>query len=367
MSRIRQKHDLKWKKHFGILLRNIFNAYELDYSAFSEEYSWSTSTIRYWFIGRSLPHRDALSNLKVYFSEHIKNQNPHNMQMAAQIKNIFLQENNTAIYFKLKRLYSDFGEFVGETLTVIYELAKNNSSILNLADENECLSSGNTQAVIFDFDGTLTIGKTNRTTWERLWLSLGYKVQQCQELHMKFDRKEITHAQWCKLTEEKFRERSLHKRVLQEIAEKITLIDGIKETFEELTAKNIKIYIVSGSIDTIIHCALGDLKKYVEETKANHFKFNREGYLYEIVGTKYDFEGKADFISQIATDLNISPNDILFVGNSSNDRFAYSSGAKTLCINPKLTDTTNRTVWNDCIPTCENLTEILQYIKSDDL
>ena len=63
-----------------------------------------------------------------------------------------------------------------------------------------------------------------------------------------------------------------------------------------------------------------------------------------------------------ASELKISPADIWFVGNSVNDRFAYKSGAKTLCINPKLTDPTNQTVWNRCIPKCENLLEIFQYI-----
>ena len=225
------------------------------------------------------------------------------------------------------------------------------------------MPTGKTQAVIFDFDGTLTYGKTNKTTWERLWTCLGYNVKLCQELHMKFDRKELSHPQWCKLTEEKFCERKLHKKALDEIAENIKLINGIEDTFKHLESRNIKIYIVSGSILYIIKHTLGDLYKYIDETKANVFKFDDNGYLTEIVGTKYDFEGKADFISNVACELNISPRDILFVGNSLNDRFAHKSGARTLCINPKLTDTTNQTVWNDCIPTCENLLEIISYIK----
>lgn len=112
----------------------------------------------------------------------------------------------------------------------------------------------------------------------------------------------------------------------------------------------------------VIRSVIGDLYKYVDGIKANQFRFNQGGFLTEIVGTKYDFEGKAAFITEIALELNVSPKDILFIGNSVNDRFAHISGARTLCINPKLTDPTNRTIWNDCIQTCEDLTEIIKYL-----
>lgn len=184
----------------------------------------------------------------------------------------------------------------------------------------------------------------------------------CQDLHMRYDRNEITHAEWCKLTEEKFRERNLHRKTVENLASKIKLMQGTEETFQELQKRDIKIYIVSGSILLVIRSVIGDLYKYVDGIKANQFRFNQGGFLTEIVGTKYDFEGKAAFITEIALELNVSPKDILFIGNSVNDRFAHISGARTLCINPKLTDPTNRTIWNDCIQTCEDLTEIIKYL-----
>ena len=104
------------------------------------------------------------------------------------------------------------------------------------------------------------------------------------------------------------------------------------------------------------------MNQYIEETKANYFKFDSNGFLMEIVGTHYDNLGKAYYISQIAEELNISPQDILFVGNSMNDRFACRSGARTLCINPTLTDPFDKKVWNNCIQSCESLGEILAFL-----
>lgn len=355
------KNDVIWKTKFGQLLKHAFITLELDYTDFCHKYNWSTSTFRYWTYGRNLPQRKALFDIKEYLIKEVGDKLDHKEQIFEDIHAVFeeMDENNT--YYRLSRLYSQTGDFVSETLSVLFSYAKNDFSFLSAA-KKEMPPTGKIQAVIFDFDGTLTVGKTNRTTWESLWIGLGYDVKECQDLHLLYDRKEITHPEWCKLTEKKFCDRNLHIDTLKEIASSIELIKGIKETFEELKSKNISIYIVSGSILTIIETVLDDLNKYVVEIKANHFKFDRKGFLYEIVGTKYDFEGKADYIFQVANDLGISTKDILFVGNSINDRFAYISGAKTLCINPHLTDISNRRVWNDCLTTCESLTEILKYI-----
>ena len=38
----------------------------------------------------------------------------------------------------------------------------------------DAVPTGKTQAVIFDFDGTLTKDKLNHTTWESIWINLGY-------------------------------------------------------------------------------------------------------------------------------------------------------------------------------------------------
>lgn len=351
----------EWKQEFGMLLKKIFEQYSLDHKVFAKEYHWSESTIRYWFLGKNLPQPNAILNIKKFLYDNIPNDFERNQQMNDIIKMIFTQKDMEQIYYNLKNRYHHINEFVGEILSIIYHLAKNKSyAELYIPDERQ--PTGKTQVVVFAFEGTLTFNKTNKTVWESLWTSLDYDKKECQELHSKYNRNEITHEKWCKLTEMKFTERNLHKGTVEDIASKIKLIKGVRETFQELQNRDIKIYIVSGSIATIIRSVLNTLCQYTEEIKANQFRFNQGGYLTEIIGTKYDFEGKARFITEIAEELKISAKDILFVGSSLNDRFAYASGARTLCINPKLVDITNLTVWNNCIQTCENLKEVLQYL-----
>ncbi len=342
----------------------FFDLYNLSYSEFAEIYHWSTSTIRYWFAGRSLPKQSGtgLYDLKEYLYNAIKSNQGHDKQVYEETKAFFLQQNQSKLYFKLCSSYPNINQFMGEVLSTCFDFAKHNNILIQLDSCEIPSPTGKTQVVVFDFDGTLTSGKTNKTTWESIWMNLGYSLNLCQDLHMQYDRGEITHSEWCKITEKKFRERNLHRDVVDELASKIKLMKGTRATFHELQKQDIRIYIVSGSIHSIIRRVLGNLNQYIEGIKANQFRYNQSGFLTEIVGTKYDFEGKAEYITKIALELNISVNDILFIGNSLNDRFAYISGARTLCINPKLTDATNRDVWHDCIQTCDSLTEIFKYL-----
>ena len=62
-------------------------------------------------------------------------------------------------------------QFAGEKLTVCYDIAKNKRPV-DLKARNYAESIGKTLVIVFDFDGTLTSGETNRTTWESLWTSL---------------------------------------------------------------------------------------------------------------------------------------------------------------------------------------------------
>lgn len=228
---------------------------------------------------------------------------------------------------------------------------------------NQSKPTGHIQAVVFDFDGTLTNTKS-RTTWESLWEMLGYDVKECQNLHKQYDKGDFTHQEWCDITADKFIEKKLTRQQVLELAKKIKLIAGCKKTLQILKERNIKLYIVSGSIIDIIDNVIGNIHSYFTEIKANEFIFDTQtSILNKIIGTEYDFEGKANYIKYIAKRLGIATSDILFVGNSNNDTWAYLSGANTLCINPTITNYHNDTIWHNTIVECKNLLEILPFIK----
>ena len=235
---------------------------------------------------------------------------------------------------------------------------------------NKGLNSGNSdfgknkaryKIVVFDFDGTLADPNSLKTTWQRLWLSLGYDLSICKDLHTRFDKKEITHQEWCDLTAQYFVARKMNKDLLKSVAAGIVPVEGLHDTLVNLHENGLQLYIVSGSIKGIITTVLGDDVRYFRDISANEFVFDKEGILCKIIGTDFDFEGKAEYIKNLCNRLDVPAKEILFIGNSFNDAHVYKSGARTLCVNPTLTNSHNRKYWHDCIDEMKNLSEIVKY------
>lgn len=218
------------------------------------------------------------------------------------------------------------------------------------------------KAVIFDFDGTLT--KKDGNLWKKIWQSLGYNVgpeSYYMSLLKKFINKELSHPDWCVLTLEAYKSKGLSKSFLNSLIDKIKLIYGVEDLFQRLYDKGVEICIVSGNIISVIQKVLGDAIHYVSEIKANEFVFDEQGNIIDIVGTKYDHEGKAKFVLELCDKKGYKPSEVLFVGNSLNDEWVYKSGAKTLCINPDNTKSDNREIWNKVIFT-DNLLDLEKEI-----
>lgn len=223
------------------------------------------------------------------------------------------------------------------------------------------------KAVIFDFDGTLTkdeLPGQHFTTWQRIWLKLGYSIDDCRSLHDRFSQNEFSHQKWCDITCERFQEKGFTRRTLNEIASEIPLIEGVIPTLKKLKEHNIHLFIASGSIKDVIVNVIGKENVHLfEEIQANRMEFDQNGNLSQICGTQYDFKGKCDYIEKIAQTFRINPFQILFIGNSNNDQLAYESGAVTLCVNPRDTDPRNRKIWHNTIYEMQNFNSILDYIS----
>ena len=140
------------------------------------------------------------------------------------------------------------------------------------------------------------------------------------------------------------------------------MIGGLEKTLKTLSEKGIKLFILSGNIKYSIRHVLGDLSKYFTEISANDAIFDENGNFVDLIATKYDFEGKADFIVKVKEELGLKPEEITFVGNGSNDVWAYKSGARTICVNPKDADEDKSEKWTKVLPVVKDLSEILEYI-----
>lgn len=219
------------------------------------------------------------------------------------------------------------------------------------------------KVVVFDFDGTLT--EKNGNLWKRIWQSLGHDIgpdSYYVSLFKRFMSGNITHKEWCELTLEAFQEKGFNKQKLDEITNNMTLIQGAEDLIKHLYSKSVELHIVSGNIFSVIEKVLGKNNQYITCIKANEFLFDNNGDITEIVGTKYDHEGKATYIKELCEKNGYKPSEILFIGNSMNDEWVYQSGARTLCVNPDETKTENSTIWNKVIYT-DNLLDLEREVK----
>ena len=218
------------------------------------------------------------------------------------------------------------------------------------------------KAVIFDFDGTLTEKKGN--LWKRIWKELGHDIgpdSYYVSLFKRFMSGNITHRQWCELTLEAFQEKGFTKQKLDNITDDMTLIQGAEDLIKYLHSKGLELHIVSGNIISVIEKVLGPNNRYISAIKANEFLFDEQGNITEIVGTKYDHEGKATYIKEPCEKKGYKPSEVLFIGNSMNDEWVHESGARTLCVNPDDTKSENSTIWNKVIHT-DNLMDLEREI-----
>lgn len=348
-----------WNKCYSYLLKQVITLFNINCVELADTIKVSEATIRQWQTGRNFPSKSALDPLYNSLKDIISNSTSPIIH--EKIRESISKEIPSEIC-GLKYNKEKTEVLVIDALKWCYSNAKMKTKFPNHFERNY-KSTDKTQVVVFDFDGTLTENNTVYTTWETIWIKLGYKINECRALQRRFDLKEISHEEWCKLTETKFREKRLHIDLLNELLSEIHLIDGCEKTFQTLRNQNIKIYIVSGSILYMIQNVLRGLTMYVDTIEANDFQFSSDGYFKSIVGTKYDFQGKYEYIQKITGKFKISPKDIVFVGNSYNDKYVRASGATTICINPLNTDPSDRKVWSECIFDCKDLTEILSFIK----
>ena len=220
------------------------------------------------------------------------------------------------------------------------------------------------KTIVFDFDGTLT--KQDQNIWKMLWQKLGYTTDKnslYSKLYVEHTiKKTITRKQWFDLTCLAFKRKGMTKQTLIDVTKNIDLIDGFEGTIKSLYNLGYSLHIVSGCIKESIEEKLGENVKYFTNIEANRAVFDKNDKLKRFIATPFDFKGKAQYINLLKAFTKTKASEIIFVGNGDNDEWVYQTGCKTICINPKNTDSKNRIIWHKEILDLKNLTQILPEI-----
>ena len=221
------------------------------------------------------------------------------------------------------------------------------------------------KAIVFDFDGTLTQNRKGSNCWYEIWKYIN-DIDYDNYLYNLYMNKEIDENEWFNLIIQRYKKTGVKREYLKNISKTIEILPKTYETIKYLFENNVKIFILSGGIRQIICDILKREKidKFITSVEAYDLVFDTDGKLIDYKRPViHNLENKNEYVEIIKKQYNIKSDDILFVGNGSNDEKVYLSGVKTLCINPDDADINNKVVWTYVIENCDSLMQIIEYCK----
>lgn len=216
------------------------------------------------------------------------------------------------------------------------------------------------KTIIFDFDGTLT--KKSNEIWRNIWVRLD-ATDIDDMLYNKVKNGELDYLGWTKEIEKEYKKREFNTIILDELIDKIEMMENLEESLKRLKNEGYELRILSGGIDYVIKNLLKDNINYFSDIRCNKFIFDEKGYLKKIIDTDSDEEGKGRYILNYIKETNCSPKDIIFIGNGHNDRFVSSTGCITICINPNGTNHLDKNIWSLYIENSDDLMDVVDIIK----
>jgi phosphoserine phosphatase len=183
--------------------------------------------------------------------------------------------------------------------------------------------------IAFDLDGTLLRGAKYKYSWAAVWERLaGDSDGMIWRGHMRrFLRKEIDYIKWCDIAAEAFRKKQITNSQMIGLAKEFSLVRNCKEVLFRLKAEGYKLVLLSGGIDIFLraHFTKREVEAIFDIVKINVMAFDVDNVVAYVKATSYDYEGKMRAISEICHDEGVSLEDVLYVGDSINDRYLLNT------------------------------------------
>lgn len=175
------------------------------------------------------------------------------------------------------------------------------------------------KAIAFDIDGTLTQG----ISWRRIHKVIGISPEDDQRWHDDYYiRRSISFREWiigrlapCYAKSKRTRQE------IQKAIEETELQPGVVATINTLQ-KKFELYLISSGVDIFVGYVARILN--IEAYHANYiFTFDSENKVTGITYEAPEEKAKVKFLKRICKQKNLKPKQIVFVGDSMNDRESF--------------------------------------------
>jgi phosphoserine phosphatase len=169
--------------------------------------------------------------------------------------------------------------------------------------------------VIFDLDGTLVT--LDKSVWQLLHDSLGTDPQERQATLKKARQGEITYDEWFHHDLVMLREAGATQSDVERVLADLKVVEGALDLLAQLRRGGARVAVISGGVKMTLGLALPN--EVFDEVFINEIHYDDEGRISGGRSTPYDGAGKARGLEVLAERWNLTPSQIAFVGDGSND------------------------------------------------
>ena len=214
------------------------------------------------------------------------------------------------------------------------------------------------RCVVFDCDGVLV---DSVSSWKTL--HDGFGTDNSTNL-TRFIEGEITDVEFMRSDIAMWKEiqNPIHKDELFRMYSGIVLMNGARETIQQLQDAGVYVAIVSAGVDLFVSSIAAMLK--VDDWIANGFKFDDDGYLTDDGVCRLHASGKGDVITRLMDMHGFDADEIVSVGDSEMDLSMMIEGSHFIGFNPSRESSLNAfTEAGIPIVTEKDLSMIFEHIQ----
>ena len=211
--------------------------------------------------------------------------------------------------------------------------------------------------VCFDVDGTLI--DNVRFSWQ-IFHDYFDTDQELREGAKKsfFDGK-ISYLNCAEHDINMWREKGAKKEDFFKAIEDLKLMNGAMETLQELKKNNLKLAIISGSINLLVEKFIPNYNEFFDDIFLSKIYFDEDGNITKVDATRFDMDKKAEALKQIAKREKIKLKECVFVGDYLNDVKVLQEAGLGIAFNCK-EDRVKKIA--DVVIEKKDLREVLKYV-----
>ena len=187
--------------------------------------------------------------------------------------------------------------------------------------------------VAFDVDGTLVRHPEDKTVWQVLNHRFTGSDDQNVLRWDLYNRGKLSYAEWVALDIASWRDAGATRDTITGSFGELTLVDGARETLNELKSRGARLAVISGTLDLLLDTLFPDHP--FDEVYTNRIAFDAGGRIAHWHATPFDMDGKGVALRSIALREDIPLSRCAFVGDHANDLAAARLVGFSIAFNPK--------------------------------